>query len=161
MADSPTHVDEHGRPMMVDVSAKSVSERRASASCVVRFPADIWAQLDAGGWLGSKGSILHTAIIAGVQAAKRTAEWIPFCHTIALDHVSVQLSPQAPNQVLISTSARCHGRTGVEMEALTAASAAALTLYDMCKALTHELVIGELRLLSKSGGRRDAVERAS
>lgn len=140
---------------MVDVSDKASTHRSASASCVVRFPPAVWQALNDGGWLGSKGSILHTAIIAGVQAGKRTSEWIPFCHPLALDHIGVQLRPQAPDRVLITSSARCFGRTGVEMEALTAASAAALTLYDMCKALSHELVIDELRLVHKSGGRRE------
>lgn len=155
MADEPSHVDPDGRPMMVDVSHKPISERKASAGCVVRFPETVWARLHAGGWLGSKGSILHTAIIAGVQVAKRTAEWIPFCHALPLDHVGVQLIPEAPDRIRIVAEARCHGRTGVEMEALTAASAAALVVYDMCKALSHEIEIGELRLHSKTGGRHD------
>lgn len=158
MAASPTHIDEQGRPMMVDVSAKPISERIAGARCHVRFPVEVWSVLQAGGWLSTKGSILHTAIIAGVQAAKRTAEWIPFCHTLALDHVSVTLTPQAPDLVQIESTARCTGRTGVEMEALTAASAAALTVYDMCKALSHRLVISDLQLIHKSGGRSDLKE---
>jgi cyclic pyranopterin phosphate synthase len=140
---------------MVDVSDKAITHRSASASCVVRFPPEIWFALDQDGWLGSKGPILQTAIVAGVQAAKRTSEWIPFCHPLALDHVSVQLTPEAPDALRIVSSARCTGRTGVEMEALTAASAAALTVYDMCKALSHELSIEELHLLRKSGGRRN------
>jgi cyclic pyranopterin phosphate synthase len=144
--------------MMVDVSNKVVTERQAVARCSVRFPAEVWTTLNSGGWLASKGSILHTAIIAGVQAAKRTSEWIPFCHTLALNHVSVELIPEAPDLLRIESGARCFGRTGVEMEALTAAAAAALTVYDMCKALSQQMVIGDLRLVHKSGGRSDVQE---
>lgn len=149
-----THVDGNGQVRMVDVSSKEAGARSAEAGCEVVFPVEVWKQLQEGQWLGRKGSVLQTAVIAGIQAAKRTAEWIPLCHSLALDRIDVELTPQAPDKVLVRSRVGCHARTGVEMEALTAASAAALTLYDMCKALSHAIRINDLKLLRKSGGKR-------
>ena len=148
----PTHLDDEGAPRMVDVGDKPVTARRAVAGAVVRMRPDVLAQLiDAG---GPKGDAFVTARLAGIGAAKRTAELIPLCHPLALDRVDVELTPDAEaGTVSIRAEARVTARTGVEMEALTAASVAALTLYDMAKALQRDIVIERIELLEKSGGR--------
>ena len=144
-----THLDERGHARMVDVGEKPVTARVATAQARVRMGADALAAL-AGG--APKGDVLAVARIAGIQAAKRTGELIPLCHPLPLDGVSVDLTPQADG-VRIEATARCTGRTGVEMEALTAATVAALTVYDMLKAVDRAMVIEDVRLLAKSGGR--------
>ncbi|MBW3612650.1 MAG: bifunctional molybdenum cofactor biosynthesis protein MoaC/MoaB [Chloroflexi bacterium] len=148
----PSHLDEDGAPRMVDVGEKPVTARRAVAGAVVRMRPDVLAQLlDAG---GPKGDALVTARLAGIGAAKRTADLIPLCHPLPLDRVDVELSPErTTGTVEIRAEARATARTGVEMEALTAASVAALTLYDMAKALQRDIVIERVELLEKSGGR--------
>jgi cyclic pyranopterin phosphate synthase len=148
----PTHLDDEGAPRMVDVGDKPVTARRAVAGAVVRMRPDVLAQLiDAG---GPKGNAFVTARLAGIGAAKRTAELIPLCHPLPLDRVDVELTPDAEaGTVSIRAEARVTARTGVEMEALTAASVAALTLYDMAKALQRDIVIERIELLEKSGGR--------
>jgi cyclic pyranopterin monophosphate synthase len=150
-----THVDAANRPTMVDVGDKAVTKRTAVARAVVVFPADLGVR--AGETLRTKkGPVFDTAIIAGVMAAKRTHELIPFCHPIALEDCQIKIDWGAtPNEVLIECSVRATHKTGVEMEALTGATAAALTVYDMCKALTHGIEIREIALLSKTGGKRD------
>ena len=162
----PTHLDEDGAPRMVDVGDKAVTDRRAVAGAVVRLRPEVLATLlDAG---GPKGDAFVTARLAGIGAAKRTADLIPLCHPLPLDRVDVELTPdRAAGTVSIRASARATARTGVEMEALTAASVAALTLYDMAKSLQRDLVIERVELLEKSGGRsgdyvagRPSVERA-
>ena len=139
---------------MVDVGDKSVTERRAHARCVVRLPDVVSAAIDGDEIHGRKGPVFATAIIAGVMAAKKTHELIPFCHPLGLDKCDVDISVDGGN-VVIDCRCRVHHKTGVEMEALTGASVAALTIYDMCKALSHDIVIGDTRLMSKSGGKRD------
>jgi cyclic pyranopterin phosphate synthase len=148
----PSHLDPAGAPRMVDVGAKAVSARRAVASAMVRMrPEVLAALLDAG---GPKGDALVTARLAGIGAAKRTSDLIPLCHPLPLDVVDVELTPDREGgTVTIRAEARATARTGVEMEALTAASVAALTLYDMAKALQRDIVIERIELLSKSGGR--------
>ncbi len=148
----PTHLDEDGTPRMVDVGAKPVTTRRAVARAMVRMRPDVLAQLtDAG---GPKGDAFVTARLAGIGAAKRTADLIPLCHPLPLDRVDVELTPDPESgTVSIRAEARVTARTGVEMEALTAASVAALTLYDMAKALQRDIVIERIELLEKSGGR--------
>ncbi len=148
----PTHLDEDGTPRMVDVGAKPVTARRAVARAMVRMRPDVLAQLtDAG---GPKGDAFVTARLAGIGAAKRTADLIPLCHPLPLDRVDVELTPDPESgTVSIRAEARVTARTGVEMEALTAASVAALTLYDMAKALQRDIVIERIELLEKSGGR--------
>jgi cyclic pyranopterin monophosphate synthase len=148
-----SHIAADGAPRMVDVSAKAETLRRARAGAAVRFPPEVAAQLLRAGYLGRKGSVLHTAIIAGVQAAKRTHELLPFCHALALTQCDVRITPDSAGQLTIECEVGCFARTGVEMEALTGASAAALCVYDMCKALSHEIEIGPIRLLEKSGGK--------
>ena len=162
----PTHLGDDGAPRMVNVAEKPVTVRRAMAQAVVRMNPDVLATLlDAG---GPKGDALVTARLAGIGGAKRTAELIPLCHPLPLDAVDVELVPDRDaGTVTIRTEAGATARTGVEMEALTAASVAALTLYDMAKALQRDIVIERVELLEKSGGRsgdyrRDAgVERAA
>ena len=148
----PTHLSDDGAPRMVDVGSKPVTARRAVAEATVRMRPEVLATLvDAG---GPKGDAFVTARLAGIGAAKRTAELIPLCHPLPLDRVDVELTPDAAaGTVTIRAEVAATARTGVEMEALTAASVAALTLYDMAKALQRDIVIESVRLLEKSGGR--------
>ena len=148
----PSHLDDDGAPRMVDVGDKPVTGRRAVASAVVRMRPDVLATLlDAG---GPKGDALVTARLAGIGGAKRTSDLIPLCHPLPLDLVDLELTPdREAGTVTILAEARATARTGVEMEALTAASVAALTLYDMAKALQRDIVIERVELLEKSGGR--------
>jgi len=149
-----THVDKANRPMMVDVGDKAVTTRTASARARVVFPAD--AVVQSGEALRTKkGPVFDTAIIAGVMAAKRTHDLIPFCHPLPIEDCKIEIAWGAPNEVVIECSVRATHKTGVEMEALTGASVAALTIYDMCKALTHGIEIRDVALLSKTGGKRD------
>ena len=152
-----THVDAQGRPTMVDVSAKAVTLRTAVAESRVRFPAAVAQALRDAGFATSKGPVFHTAIVAGVMAAKRTHELIPFCHPLGIERCDVVIDMHDDEAVVRCTVA-LHHKTGVEMEALTGASIAALTIYDMCKALSHEIVIAETRLVEKHGGKRDVSE---
>jgi cyclic pyranopterin phosphate synthase len=148
----PTHLDDDGAPRMVDVGDKAVTARRAVAGAVVRFRPEVLRTLVEAG--GPKGDAFVTARLAGIAAAKRTAELIPLCHPLPLDRVDVELVADVDaGTVDVRAEARVTARTGVEMEALVAASVAALTLVDMAKALQRDIVIGEVRLLGKSGGR--------
>jgi cyclic pyranopterin monophosphate synthase len=144
---------------MVDVGGKDVSARRATAEARVHLPRSVMLALRRSGHRTKKGPIFDTAIIAGVLAAKRTHELVPFCHPLALESCSVQVEP-APRGLRILCTVSVHHRTGVEMEALTGAAVAALTVYDMCKALSHDIEIASVRLLAKRGGKRD-FERGS
>ena len=150
-----THIDAEGRPTMVDVSGKVTTARAASAECRVRFPADIAAQLHANGLRSAKGGIVDTAIIAGTMAVKRTHELIPFCHPLPIDGVRIAIDWHGERELRIECTVRTTHRTGVEMEALTGATIAALTIYDMCKALSHAIVLGPAKLVGKRGGKRD------
>ena len=150
-----THVDDAGRPAMVDVSAKQPTPRTALAECRVRFPTAVAAQLRAGGMKSAKGGIIDTAIIAGTMAVKRTSELIPFCHPLPIDGCRIMVDWHDDNSLRIECRVTTTHRTGVEMEALTGATVAALTIYDMCKALTHAIVIGPAKLCGKRGGKRD------
>lgn len=150
-----THLDGEGRPGMVDVSAKAVTAREAQAECRVLFPAAVAAQLRANGLKAKKGGIVDTAIIAGTLAVKRTHELIPFCHPLPIDAIGVGVDWHGARELRITCLVKTVHRTGVEMEALTGATVAALTVYDMCKALSHAIVIGPAKLVSKRGGKRD------
>jgi cyclic pyranopterin phosphate synthase len=150
-----THLDDKGRPAMVDVSTKAVTAREAIAECRVRFPPEVARQLRATGLKTAKGGIVDTAIIAGTMAVKRTHELIPFCHPLPIDGCRIAIEWQDDNALRIVAAVRTTHRTGVEMEALTGATVAALTVYDMCKALSHGIVIGPARLLGKRGGKPD------
>lgn len=149
-----THVDAQGSPTMVDVGAKAVTLRTAVAESRVRFPAAVARTLRDAGFATRKGPVFHTAIVAGVMAAKRAHELIPFCHPLGLERCDVVIDMHDDDAVVRCTVS-LHHRTGVEMEALTGASIAALTIYDMCKALSHEIVIADTRLMEKHGGKRD------
>jgi len=150
-----THLDRAGRPAMVDVSAKAVTARAAVAECRVRFPQSVAAQLRASGLRSAKGGIVETAIVAGTLAVKRTHELIPFCHPLPIDGCRIAIDWHSERDLRIECRVTATHRTGVEMEALTGATVAALTVYDMCKALSHAIVIGPAKLLGKRGGRRD------
>jgi cyclic pyranopterin monophosphate synthase len=153
-----SHVDETGQPAMVDVSGKAVTRRTAVAETRVRFPAEVAEVLRQSGFATSKGPVFQTAIIAGVMGAKRTHELIPFCHPLGLENCRVEIEMNDRDEAVIRCSVSVHHKTGVEMEALTGASVAALTVYDMCKALSHQIVVAELRLVEKRGGKRDVVQ---
>ena len=147
-----THVDEHGTARMVDVGDKPATDRRAVARAVVRMTPETAATVQAGD--APKGDVLGTARIAGVLAAKRTGELIPLCHPLGLDHVDVDAEVDAAaGTVTLTAEARVTARTGVEMEAMTAVSVAALTVYDMVKGLERGVEIASVALLEKSGGR--------
>ncbi len=150
-----THIDDGGRPAMVDVSAKAVTARLARAECLVVFPALVAEQLRTGGLQTAKGAVVDTAIIAGTMAVKRTHELIPFCHPLPIDGCRFEIDWLDETCLRIECTVKTVHRTGVEMEALTGATVAALTVYDMCKALSHEMVIGPAKLLAKSGGKRE------
>jgi cyclic pyranopterin phosphate synthase len=138
---------------MVDVSDKTATKRTAVAEARVHFPAAVAAALREKGLRSSKGPIFDTAIVAGVMGAKRTHELIPFCHPLGIESCLIGIELEG-NSAVIRCTVSVHHKTGVEMEALTGASVAALTVYDMCKALSHGIVIGDIRLISKDGGKR-------
>lgn len=150
-----THLDASGLPAMVDVSAKAATARLAMAECRVRFPVKVAAQLHASGLRSAKGGIVETAIIAGTMAVKRTHELIPFCHPLPIDGCRIVIDWDGDSALKIECSVTTTHRTGVEMEALTGVTVAALTVYDMCKALSHDIVIGPAKLLHKHGGKSD------
>ncbi|HEX7130567.1 MAG TPA: cyclic pyranopterin monophosphate synthase MoaC [Rhodanobacteraceae bacterium] len=150
-----THLDASNRPRMVDVGGKDVTARSATAQALVRFPLDVAHALREGGMRAKKGPVLDTAIIAGTLAAKRTHELIPFCHPLMIERCALSAEFVSDTELAIRCEVAVSHKTGVEMEALTGASVAALTVYDMCKALSHEIVIAEVRLLEKSGGKRE------
>ncbi|MBT8078376.1 MAG: cyclic pyranopterin monophosphate synthase MoaC [Gammaproteobacteria bacterium] len=150
-----SHVDEKNRPTMVDVGDKAVTERRAHARTLVDFPAELSARFIDGDIQTAKGPVIATAIVAGVMGAKRTHELIPFCHPLGLDSCKISIEPNDQGQLQIDCHCKVHHRTGVEMEALTGASIAALAIYDMCKALSHDIAIRETMLISKTGGKKD------
>jgi cyclic pyranopterin phosphate synthase len=150
-----THVDAQRQPAMVDVGGKAVTHRTAVARALVRFPGPVAEALREAGFETSKGPVFHTAIIAGVMAAKRTHELIPFCHPLGIENCRVEIDMNERAEAEVRCTVSVHHKTGVEMEALTGAAIAALTIYDMCKALSHEIVVAELRLLEKRGGKRD------
>src|SRR5687768_12442240 len=149
-----SHVDSAARPTMVDVGDKSVTKRTATAETRVRFPRTVAEALRAQQFNMPKGPVFHTAIIAGTMAAKRTHELIPFCHPLGIENCKFAIEMQGDDAV-VQCTVSVHHKTGVEMEALTGASIAALTIYDMCKALSHDIVIADTQLLSKRGGKSD------
>lgn len=149
-----SHIDAQNRPTMVDVSEKTASDREAHARARLRLPEEAAALISGDEIQTKKGPVFATAIIAGVMAAKKTHELIPFCHPLGLDNCKVTIEMDGTD-VVIDCRCKVHHKTGVEMEALTGASVAALTVYDMLKAVSHDIVISETKLISKSGGKRD------
>lgn len=152
MSDRLTHLDEQGRAQMVDIGEKAITRRESVAGAEVRMAPETLARI-ADGKI-PKGDVLATARLAGIQAAKRTHEWIPLAHPIPLDAVEVELTPDPAGSCLrIVATAKAHWRTGVEMEALVAVAAAGLTVYDMCKAVDRSMQLDAVRLMRKSGGK--------
>ena len=149
-----SHIDERNRPAMVDVSDKVPTLREARARSIVLLPEAVLQALSGDEIQSRKGPVFATAIIAGVMAAKRTHELIPFCHPLGLENCSIDIRVE-DGRAIIECACRVTHRTGVEMEALTGAAVAALTIYDMCKAMSHDIVISETRLIAKSGGKKD------
>jgi cyclic pyranopterin phosphate synthase len=150
-----THLTPGNRPTMVDVGAKTATFREASAEALVKLPAAVARELARTGHRTKKGPVFDTAIVAGVMAAKKTHEIIPFCHPLPLERCAIDIATRSGGLIRIVCNVAVHHKTGVEMEALVGASAAALTIYDMCKALSHDIEIGPVRLIAKSGGKRD------
>jgi cyclic pyranopterin phosphate synthase len=155
LAPKLTHLNDAGQPAMVNVGPKASTARLARARANVRVGADILALVTAGDLPTRKGPVFQTAIIAGVMAAKKTADLIPLCHPLGMDDCQITIEAVQPDRLRIECTARVTGKTGIEMEALTGASVAALTVYDMCKAMSHSIVIEEIRLLEKTGGKSD------
>lgn len=150
-----THLDDSGNPNMVDVGGKPVTLRVAKARAVVELPFEVLESFNRGEIHTAKGAVFQTAILAGIMGAKKTGELIPLCHPLGLDNCHVEIRLNARKEVVVECTAANTGKTGVEMEALTGASIAALTIYDMCKVFSHHIVIKEVRLLEKSGGKKD------
>jgi cyclic pyranopterin phosphate synthase len=155
-----SHLDEERRPTMVDVSDKTATRRTATAQTRVQFPAAVANALRESGLRSPKGPVFDTAIIAGVMGAKRTHELIPFCHPLGIENCRITIEME-DDSALVRCTVSVHHKTGVEMEALTGASIAALTIYDMCKALSHDIVISDTRLISKDGGKSSFAVDAS
>ncbi len=150
-----THLNEQGQPSMVNVAAKEVTTRTAKARSVVVMPEEIMRHFVNGDILSKKGAVFQTAIVAGIMAAKKTGELIPLCHPLGLDNCNIEVSVNDRGEVVIDCTTTISAKTGIEMEALVGASIAALTIYDMCKAMSHDIVIKETKLMEKTGGKRD------
>jgi cyclic pyranopterin phosphate synthase len=150
-----SHVDKQNQPTMVDVSDKDATERFAHATARVELPPAVCSAIEGDEILSPKGPVFQTAIIAGTMAAKRTHELIPFCHPLGIESCKIQINLNQAGAAVIDCRVRVFHKTGVEMEALTGASIAALTVYDMCKALSHDIVIADVRLVEKTGGKSD------
>ena len=149
-----THIDKQGNPAMVDVSDKKVSIRTARAESKVKLGQEIIDMLQGGEIYTKKGPVFQTAIIAGTQGAKKTSDLIPFCHPVGLDDCKIDIKINGI-EAIITCSAKVTAKTGIEMEAITGASVAAITIYDMCKAMSHDIEILSTRLLEKTGGKKD------
>lgn len=149
-----THISSEGNPQMVNVSEKKITLRTARAQAIVNVGDEILERIENNELITKKGPVFQTAIIAGVLGAKKTAELIPFCHPVGLEDCQVKIKV-VNRKIIIDTEAVVTAKTGVEMEALTAASIAALTVYDMCKALSHHIEIQEIKLMEKTGGKKD------
>lgn len=153
------HIDKNNNPTMVDVSDKEISDRMATACSYVYLPNSIAEKINSSGELNlKKGPVFQTAIIAGTMAVKNTSQLIPFCHPLMINSAKLNINLIDKNTVQIICEVKVEGKTGVEMEALTGASVAALTIYDMCKAISHEIRIERTELLEKSGGKRTIIK---
>ncbi len=150
-----THLDSEGNPSMVDVGGKKVTKRTAKARSIVVVGEEILNLLEQGEIQTKKGPVFQTAIIAGVMASKKTSELIPLCHPLGLDNCQVSIEVNEHREIVVDCTATITAKTGVEMEALTGATVAALTIYDMCKAFSHDIVIKETMLMKKTGGKSD------
>ena len=150
-----SHFDKSGRPAMVDVGDKAVTSRSATAGCRVLLGPEILAELRRGDFSTKKGSVIQTAVIAATMAVKNTSSVIPLCHPLPINGCRVDIDDDGKEALLVRCTVRTEGKTGVEMEALHGASVAALTIYDMCKAMSHDIEIQDLRLHEKRGGKSD------
>jgi cyclic pyranopterin monophosphate synthase len=150
-----THLDAHGNPSMVNVGEKAVTKRTATARSIVVVDDEIMAKFVGEDIHTKKGPVFQTAIIAGVMAAKKTGELIPLCHPLGLENCQISIKVIGKNDIEILCTASLSGKTGIEMEALMGASLAALTIYDMCKAMSHNIVIKETCLIEKTGGKKN------
>ena len=150
-----THVNAANQPTMVDVGTKPPTRRLARAHCRVVLGPELLGRVQAGELPSHKGPVIHTAILAGIMGAKKTADLIPLCHPLGLDDCQITIEPDGPDALRVECTAVVTGRTGVEMEALTGASVAALTIYDMCKAFSHDITITGVQLVEKTGGKCD------
>ena len=150
-----THLDAAGNPSMVDVGEKKVTKRIAKARSIIVVDDEILAQFEGKDIQTKKGPVFQTAIIAGVMGAKKTSDLIPLCHPLGLDNCQVAIHINAAKEIVVDCTASLSGKTGVEMEALTGATVAALTIYDMCKAFSHNIIIKETKLMEKRGGKSD------
>ncbi len=150
-----THLEKNGTPSMVNVSEKKITRRTAVARAVIVLPHQVLDALQKDDFNTKKGSVFQTAIIAGIMGAKKTGELIPLCHPLGLENCGIDIQLNGNGEICIRCTASIEAKTGVEMEALTGASVAALTIYDMCKALSHDIVIKEIRLVEKTGGKND------
>ena len=155
MKEEFTHIDKNNQPTMVDISDKANSYREAIAESTVILGKAIMALLENGDINSKKGPVFQTAIIAGTMAIKNTSALIPFCHPLPVEKCRIEIVPTGPESILIRSTVSVFYKTGVEMEALTGASVAALTVYDMCKAVSKDIVISETKLISKTGGKSD------
>jgi len=150
-----THIDDAGKVTMVDVGEKQPTFRTATAQSIVSVPREVLEQLENNDLQTKKGPVFQTAVIAGIMAAKKTGDLIPLCHPLGMDNCRITIDVNNKSEIVIECTTSITAKTGVEMEALVGASLAALTIYDMCKALSHDIVIKETKLLSKTGGKRD------
>lgn len=150
-----THLDKKGKASMVDVTGKKITHRLAIAQSVVVLPDEVLDKLIDEDIHTKKGSVFQTAIIAGIMAAKKTGELIPLCHPLGLDNCKIDIDINEKKELVIICTASVTAKTGIEMEALMGATIAALTVYDMCKGLSHNIVIKEIKLLKKTGGKND------
>lgn len=153
--DELTHIDKDGKASMVDVGGKSITRRIATARSVVQLTESIMEQLDGDEIQTKKGPVFQTATIAGIMAVKKTSDLIPLCHPLSISKCSIDIHLDDSINAIIECTVKLDGKTGVEMEALTGVSVAALTIYDMCKAMSHDIVIKETRLIEKTGGKND------
>ena len=150
-----SHINKDNQPNMVDVGNKAISKRKALAKAIVFLGSDIMSHFTNNDIITKKGPVFQTSIIAGIQAVKKTSELIPMCHPLLINGVKIEINILDKEHIVILCSVKIDGKTGVEMEALTGASVTALTIYDMCKALSQKIIIKEVKLLEKSGGKSD------
>jgi len=149
-----SHLDPKGNPSMVNVGAKKATKRIAKARAVVHLPKEVREKLEGEEISTKKGPVFRTAILAGIMGAKKTSDLIPLCHPLGLENCTVEINVIGED-IIIGCMAELTGKTGVEMEALTGATVAALTIYDMCKGFSHDIIIKEIKLMEKKGGKRD------
>lgn len=150
-----SHLNKNLQPSIVDVTEKKITRRMARARCLITLPKIVLETLQKEGFKTKKGSVFQTAIIGGIMAAKKTGELIPLCHPLGLENCEIDIELNAEDDIVIHCRTNIEAKTGVEMEALMGASIAALTIYDMCKALSHDIVIKEIKLMEKTGGKND------